>query len=107
LCKCFDDESQIIFNLKFNIATSVYTRVYEDIAYIRNHVYGLYRKNGVLTFNKFNYLTYKDINEFGAKYLTPLKLDFIVNPSASITKVYDSQMLIPIKRRNFTENTTL
>lgn len=95
LCKCFGDD-QIVFNLKYNIATSIYTRRYNNIAYIKNHIYGLFISGDNLQITKHNYLQYEDMD-----YLTPLQLEFIVNPAASITKVYDSQQLIPIKRDRF------
>lgn len=95
LCKCFGDD-QIVFNLKYNIATSIYTRKYDDIAYIKNHIYGLQIEDKILHITKHNYLQYGDM-----KYLSPLMLEFIVNPSASVTKVYDSQQLVPIKRDRF------
>ena len=95
LCKCFGND-QIVFNLKYNIATSIYTRRYDDIAYIKNHMYGLFISGDSLQITKHNYLQYENMD-----YLTPLQLEFIVNPMASVTKVYDSQQLVPIKRDRF------
>ena len=95
LCKCFGND-QIVFNLKYNIATSIYTRRYDDIAYIKNHMYGLFISRDSLQITKHNYLQYENMD-----YLTPLQLEFIVNPMASVTKVYDSQQLVPIKRDRF------
>ena len=96
LCKCLQDGEQIIFNLKANIATSIYTRVYKDIINIHNHLFGFV----VDGFEKFNYID--DPNNYQQhqnKYLTPIAVSFVVNPSASITKVFDSQMLVPAKRK--------
>lgn len=89
LCKCLQDGEQIIFNLKANIATSLYTREYEDIVSIHNHLYGITKNN----FCKYNYLKKQN------SYLHPVAISFIVNPSASTTKVFDSQMLVPAKRK--------
>ena len=100
MCKCFGND-QIIFNLKYNIATSIYNRNYDDIVYIKNHVYGLKIQNGALQISKYNYLTYNTEES----YLAPIELQFVVNPQASITKVFDSQQIIPIKRDVF-ESTT-
>lgn len=95
LCKCFGD-NQIVFNIKYNLGTSIYTRRYSDMLYIKNHLYGLSISNDTLSITKHNYLT------SSSSYLSPVMLSFIVNPAASIVKVYDSQQLIPIKRDAFT-----
>lgn len=94
LCKCLDGD-QIVFNIKYNIATSIYTRKYDDMLYIKNHIFGLAINDLGLHIRKYNYL--QNIN----KYLSPVLLEFIVNPVASVTKVFDSQQLIPIKRGQF------
>ena len=70
----------------------MYNRNYIDIASIKNHMYGYNaNKNGVL-FTKYNYLG--STNSF----LKPLAVSLVVNPSASTTKVFDSQQLVPAKR---------
>lgn len=99
LCKCFGN-NQIVFNVKYNIPTSIYTRLYDDMVYIKNHLFGLYKdeEQDEIVVKKHNYISYAEgQNDF----LRPIKLDFIVNPSASITKVFDSQQLTPIKRDSF------
>lgn len=97
LCKCFEGGEQFIFNLKYNIPTSVYTRDYDDIIYIKNHIYGL--KNNLFT--KYNYISGTDVQNENDKFLTPVQLQFIVNPATSTTKVFDSQMIVPIKRKQY------
>ena len=99
LCKCFGDD-QIVFNLKYNIATSLYNRSYDDIIYIKNHIYGARIQDDYLQINKYNYLSYNG----DELYLTPVELQFVVNPQASVTKVFDSQQIIPIKRDAFTSD---
>lgn len=94
LCKCLTDGEQLIFNLKYNIATSIYNRIYDDIIYIKNHMYGLDQTECSIT--KYNYLAGTQDS-----YLSPIELSFIVNPMASVVKVYDSQTLIPIKRDKY------
>jgi hypothetical protein len=84
LCKCLEDGNQLVFNTKYNVATSIYTRSYDYILDIKNHQYGI-RNANVLYTTKYNYLPYDNYT-----YLAPLKLEFIVNPSASVTKVFDS-----------------
>jgi hypothetical protein len=86
LCKCFDGGQQLVFNVKFNMATSIYTRNYDYILDIQNHQYGLKVDNDKLYATKYNYLPYQEY-----EYLKPSKLEFIVNPMASVTKVFDSQ----------------
>ena len=95
LCKCFNDGEQMIFNLKFNIPTSIYNRQYDDIVYIKNHLYGITVNDGKLTINKYNYLKETE------GYLTPIMISMIVNPSGSITKVFDNQQIIPIKKDEY------
>ena len=99
VCKCFGDR-EIVFNTKYNVATSIYTRNYDNILDIKNHQYGLKVKGSIdktLNITKYNYLPYRD----DYSYLSPLKLEFVVNPSASVTKVFDSQQIIPIKRDSY------
>lgn len=103
LCKCLTDGDQLVFNTKYNIATSIYTRRYDDMLYIKNHLYGLTihkpteeAQNYQMGIRKHNYI------DATSAYLTPMLLQFIVNPIASVTKVFDSQQLIPVKRALFT-----
>lgn len=93
LCKCLNNGEQIVFNTKYNIATSIYNRRYDNIAYIKNHLFGIYNKNVY----KFNYIK----NQKQPTFLTPIALHFVVNPNTSITKVFDSQQIVPIKRNTY------
>jgi len=81
----------MIFNLKLNIATSIYTRRYEDIITVQNHIYGY--NSGSIT--KYNHL------KPSVEFMSPMMLSFVVNPSASTTKVFDSQQLTSIKRKDW------
>jgi len=92
LCKINKDE-QIIFNTKYNIATSIYTRKYDDIINVKNHLFGLYMGDKSFLLNKYNYL-----DESVSEYLSPMELKFVVNPNASVTKTFDNQQIVPIKR---------
>lgn len=94
LCKCFGND-QIVFNLKYSIATAIYTRYYKKMFYIKNHLYSMYNLQYDTQYfvEKCNYMSHND----KCTYLTPIKLEFIVNPSASVTKVFDSQQIVPIK----------
>ena len=77
----------MVFNVKYNMATSIYTRRYKAMAYIKNHTFGIDIANRKFIIHKHNYIDYnKDLNSF----LSPMQLWFIVNPIASVTKVYDS-----------------
>lgn len=101
LCKCFDEGKQIVFNIKLNVATSVYTRKYDDMISYNNVLYGL-SKNKVV---KYSFLTNEDcINE---EFLNPTILQFSVNANASITKTFDTQQLVMLSYNNdenFAEN---
>lgn len=101
VCKCLKGGEQLVFNTKYNIATSIYTRDYIDIAYIYNHMYGISTTDDsrFIQFTKQNYLTSKDAESM--IYLTPLQVEFIVNNAASTTKVFDSQTIIPMKRSKY------
>lgn len=101
ICNCLtstDEQTldQIVFNLKLNVATSVYNRDYNNIANIKNSIYGIKKVESELEFVKYNNL-YKKDNVL--KFLQPMQFSFLVNPSASTTKVFDSQQLIPAKRK--------
>ena len=116
LCKFLKDKEypykrpQLVFNLKANIATSVYTRTYSDIVSIKNCLYGvnIYVEfdhqgqqvvyNKYISYTKYNYLSPKDIYNPPYEFLTPMKVSFVVNPNASTTKTFDSQQLVPAKR---------
>lgn len=95
LCKCFKDEEQLVFNTKFNVATSIYTRQYDDIMDIKNHIYGI---TNDLIVRKYNYLKHDGSQ---VEYLSPMAIHFVINPSASVVKVFDSQQIIPIKRDQY------
>ena len=98
LCKMLNDNEQLVFNVKYNMPTSIYTRGYDKMVYIKNHIYGLYKnENENLSFIKYNYLfNYEDV-----QYLSPMVLDFIINPNASVVKVFDNQQITPIKRSQY------
>lgn len=109
LCNCLQSEhggsmnNQLVFNLKLNIAVGECNRNYEDIVSIKNHLYGVYIEgqahgtNPYMAFMKYNYLSEEDITS----YLQPLAISFVVNPSASTTKVFDSQQVVPAKRISY------
>ena len=110
LCNCLQSahggsiNNQLVFNLKLNIAVGECNRNYEDIVSIKNHLYGVYIKspqshgtNPDMAFMKYNYLSEEDITS----YLQPLVISFVVNPSASTTKVFDSQQVVPAKRISY------
>lgn len=109
LCNCLQSahggsmNNQLVFNLKLNIAVGECNRNYEDIVSIKNHLYGVYIEgqphgtNPYIAFMKYNYLSEEDITS----YLQPLAISFVVNPSASTTKVFDSQQVVPAKRISY------
>lgn len=88
ICKCLKGD-QMVFNLKLNVATSVFNRKYEDIAMFNNVLYGIYQNNIL----KYNYLAGKD-----RYYDNGCAISFIINPSSSITKVFDDQEVTTLNR---------
>lgn len=96
-----DQRAQIVFNLKFGMATAVYTREYEDAILFNNVLYGLYLSNeGNLQFTKYNYITAQENNN---KYLSPTIVSFVVNKNPSNAKVFDNQKFVTAKRNTVNE----
>lgn len=86
LCKCFG-ANQLVFNIKYNIATAIYTRVYDKILYFNNIMYAL---NGYNEISQLNYLSTSD----ETLLLSPTIIQFAVNNSPSQTKVFDNQKIV-------------
>lgn len=88
LCKCFGND-QIVFNNKYKMFTSVYTRNYDDVATFNNTIIGLKASGTGVRYNNLSSTS---------GYLTPQVLTFIVNSQPSITKVFDDQKVVTMKR---------
>ena len=89
LCK-IEDNFELVFNLKLQCCSSIYTRKYKDCIDVGNILYGLdIQDANKMCFSKFNYLYTYD-----SKQYLPIKFSFAVNPQASLTKVYDNQKLV-------------
>lgn len=86
-----ESKKQLVFNTKYNDATSIYTRSYENAIVLNNKLFGI---NTNLGFGKFNYIELEE--EDGL--LSPTILSFVVNKSPSSTKVYDNQQVVTLKR---------
>lgn len=86
LCKCFS-ANQLVFNIKYNIATAIYTRVYDKILYFNNIVYALKGYNEI---RQLNYLSTSD----ETLLLSPTIIQFVVNNTPSQTKVFDNQKIV-------------
>lgn len=98
LCQAFvpNNESilqQLVFNTKLNVAVSVYSRSYNDIISFNNVLIGLTLEDGYARFTKYN----MDTDHY-CQYLKPTILEFVVNSSASQTKVFDSQKVVTMNR---------
>jgi hypothetical protein len=52
---------------------------------------------------KHNYIKYN--NEDPQEYLIPMEISVVVNPNASITKTFDTQQIVPIKRSEYKKPT--
>ena len=81
---------QLVFNIKLNCATAIYTRFYDKCLDINNTLYGIVLETNIL-YRKLNYLTVEDEDKV---FLDPISLSFAVNPQASLTKVYDTQKIV-------------
>lgn len=92
LCKCLESGEQLIFNLKYNIATSVYNRTYDNIADFNNELYGI-RFSNLSKAIQYNNLK----SDSKGNYLDPVILQFVVNQDPSTTKVFDDQKIVTIK----------
>ena len=88
LCKCLKDGKQMIFNIKLNVATSVYDREYEDIIVFNNVLFGIIGDK----LRKYNYIQGTPL------YESSTRLEFVVNPSAGVTKTFDNQEIVTMYR---------
>ena len=92
LCKCLSEDNQLIFNTKYNIATSVYTRDYYSIAAFNNILLGL--QYNIQNTDKINYIKSSEYSGM----LSPTILSFVVNSNPHQTKVFDNQKVVTSKR---------
>lgn len=95
-CGEFNDSKKLIFNTKLNCATSVYIREYSDIISFNNVMYGLYVSQTSSKFIQYNYLTVNLEDE--CDFLSPMIVEFVVNPAPSVVKVFDTQELVRPKK---------
>lgn len=87
LCKCLEDEKQLVINTKYVIASSVYTRNYIDIIEFNNTIFGIT--------NNFEFVRYNNRSHAdGFITYMPYVLKFVVNQIPYITKVFDNQELV-------------
>lgn len=92
VCKFLKNNNQLVFNTKLNVATSVYTRDYENAIQFNSGLYGIKLIGDTdLQFTKYNHL-----DNHGD--LLNTKLSFVVNSSASQTKIFDVQKIVTMKR---------
>lgn len=94
LCKCLKDGKQMVFNIKLNVATSVYDREYEDIIVFNNVLFGIIGEK----LRKYNYIQGTPL------YERQTKLEFVVNPSAGVTKTFDNQEIVTMYRGPYVDD---
>ena len=106
LCKCLNDNEQLVFSTKLGCATSLYNRSYNNIVSFNNVLYGLEIEKPKETeeseeieepkikAQKLNYLTTDQMHDL----LSPEEISFVVNSSPSQTKVFDNQKIVTLKR---------
>lgn len=97
LCKCLTDNRQLVFNVKYGHAASVYTRSYKDIIDFNNTLLGIATNNGNFVFIKYNNITNAELGQ-KSEFLSPTVLSFVVNSSPSQTKVFDNQKVVTMSR---------
>lgn len=95
LANVVKDDAQLIFSLKLDVSTALYTRDYDHIIVFDNILFGINNVHEPWSFTKFNYIREEESLE---KYLTPTILSFVVNPQPSITKVFDNQKVVTVRR---------
>lgn len=106
LCKCLNDNEQLVFSTKLGCATSVYNRSYNNIVGFNNMLYSLEiekpketegseeTEDPKIKVQKLNYLTTDQMHDL----LSPEEISFVVNSSPSQTKVFDNQKIVTLKR---------
>ena len=94
LCKCLEGGKQMVFNIKLNVATSVYDREYEDAIVFNNVLFGIVGEK----LRKYNYIQGTPL------YERPTRLEFVVNPSAGITKTFDNQEIVTMYRGPYVDD---
>ena len=99
LCQFDKNDNQLVFNTQAGIAQGVYTRKYDDTIQFNNTLFGLHLNTG--TYTQYNNLDETKQAEEGC-YLTPTVLSFVVNANPEITKVFDNQQIVTLKR-SYTE----
>lgn len=85
LCKCMTDGDQLIFKPSLGVAQSVYTRQYDNTITLDGVLYGV-NKEGPIQYNKLQ-------TEDDLEYLSPSVLQYVVNSSSTVTKVFDNQQI--------------
>lgn len=95
LANVVKDDAQLIFSLKLDVSTALYTRDYDHIIVFDNILFGINNVHEPWSFTKFNYIREEESLE---QYLTPTILSFVVNPQPSITKVFDNQKVVTVRR---------
>lgn len=96
ICDFLKGGEQLIFNIKLNAATSVYTRRHIGTIYFSNVMFGINKNNTSINAVQYNYLKSTSIQI--PHVLTPVELSYVVNTSPSITKVFDNQEIVTMKR---------
>lgn len=103
--KMLDQMCSLIFNVKYGVATSLYTlgdNNFGTINVSNNNCFNLYKitESGAVI-KEYSKLYKKHQN---MQYLTPMYIKFVVNTNPSVTKVFDNQQIVYTNRRNVMEN---
>lgn len=90
-----DDEEFLIFNIKYNIASSF--GLFADE--VKQHNFFSYKNDCFCIYETQKYIRSIILNKFCCKngeqeYQNPVELEFVVNKSPSNTKVFDNQQIV-------------
>ena len=103
LCRCLQDDSectQYVYINNLGIASSEYTREYQDTITLHGVLYGLKVAQGdvqgvtrsKIYSTKYNYLS-GNIEDM----LSPMELKFAIAQDPNVTKVFDNQKIVVVK----------
>ena len=92
LCRCLKNGTQYICVNNLGIASSEYTRVYDDTITLHGVLYGLNVNMATIENVRYNYLK-GNIEDM----LSPMELKFAIAQDPNVTKVFDNQKIVVVK----------
>lgn len=103
LCKLLN-KNILTFNLKYNVATSIYTKQEDTVLNFNEFQADANIEDANIRLHKINNILVDPIDQ-NFDYLSPTKLSFLINKNAQITKVFDNQKITsPIMDKSWSDN---